>query len=181
MSNDFGLLRTQIARIVGNDPRAVRAFELLFSQAQSVIPSNVQDVQISAGNAESMAAQALASIDRLADVLELLIVQPPYDCELDDLSPPVVIPSGMDVVQVSSATIISEAQFADVDATAGAVTITLQSPVGLNGSVCGVAKNDASVNAVTVSGAINGAASYSLPSQYDSKLFISVGAEWRAL
>lgn len=77
MSNELGLLRSQIARIVGNDPRAIRAFEALFSQTNTVIPSNVQDVEIAAANAEAMAAQAVGAIDRLADMVSLLALAPP--------------------------------------------------------------------------------------------------------
>jgi len=177
------LLRSQIAAIVGNDPRAIRAFEELFNQTADVIPSNVQDVEIAAANAEAMAAQAVGAIDRLASAVELLAlvpVQTPVGLP-DFLTPAQIQPSGVYVVSVASAMNISAMQFADVDATGGAVTITLPPSSENVGKVCGVAKNDASVNAVTVSGTINGVASYPLPAQYDSKMFLSVGPEWRAL
>lgn len=187
MSKELNLLRSQIARIVGNDPRAIRAFEALFSQTSTVIPSNVQDVEIAAANAEAMAAQAVGAIDRLATTLgqavALLESAPPVQPVVlpDDLTPPYVPPAMFDVVSVSAATSIRGMQFADVDASGAAVTVTLPPPSENIGKVCGVAKNDASGNAVTVSGTINGAATYPLPAQYDAKMFISIGAEWRAL
>lgn len=71
-------------------------------------------------------------------------------------------------------------EFADVDATAGDVTITLPDAASNAGRMCGVAKNDSSGNSVIVTGSINGAASATITMQYTALWFISVGSEWRA-
>lgn len=71
----------------------------------------------------------------------------------------------------------------DIDATGGAITITLDaSPI--DGQTHYIAKNDASGNAVTVDGNgknINGSASLALSSQYDIMLIVYMGTngEWR--
>lgn len=71
-------------------------------------------------------------------------------------------------------------EFADVDATAGDVTITLPDAASNSGRMCGVAKNDSSGNSVIVSGDINGDVSATITVQYTALWFISVGSEWRA-
>lgn len=65
------------------------------------------------------------------------------------------------------------------NASGGAVTITLPSPTGLRRRR--VLKTDSSVNAVTVNGAgalINGAATYSLPAQYNYVEVEPTGDSW---
>lgn len=71
----------------------------------------------------------------------------------------------------------------DVDATSGAVTVTLD-PSPIDGQQHTICKSDASGNAVTVDGDtynINGAATDSLGSQYLSKTYRFIGGsgEWR--
>jgi len=68
-----------------------------------------------------------------------------------------------------------------VDATLGAVTITLPSDPALVGLVLIIKKIDAGANAVTVDGdglLIDGAATVSLPSQWDSIMVQSFGTAW---
>jgi hypothetical protein len=73
----------------------------------------------------------------------------------------------------------------NVDATAGAVTITLPTAVGITGRVYIVRKSDSSANAVIVDGdgaeTINGATTYSLTSQYQSVTIMSNGAGWMTI
>ena len=73
--------------------------------------------------------------------------------------------------------------FIDVNATSGAVTVTLP-PDPLDGTAIYVCKNDASGNAITVDGGaldISGAGTDTISTQYDVVLYIFVtGAnEWR--
>jgi hypothetical protein len=75
------------------------------------------------------------------------------------------------------------ASHVNVDATAGAVTITLPTAVGITGRRYMVRKSDSSANAVVVDGdgseTINGATTYSLTSQYQPLTIIeSNGAGW---
>jgi len=71
------------------------------------------------------------------------------------------------------------------DATAGAITLTLESAVGADGRRHTIKKIDASANAVTIDGAgaetIDGALTQSLLAQYDSLTVISDGANWNLL
>jgi DUF4097 and DUF4098 domain-containing protein YvlB len=70
----------------------------------------------------------------------------------------------------------------NVDATAGAVTITLPTAVGITGRRYWIRKLDSSANAVVVDGdgseTINGALTYSLTSQYATVEVESNGANW---
>jgi len=73
----------------------------------------------------------------------------------------------------------------DVDATSGVITVTLE-PSPVDGQTHSVAKTDAGGNAVTVSGNgknINGSATSSLASQYDTEqyIFIADNDEWRII
>ena len=89
-------------------------------------------------------------------------------------------PSALSIRSVSAAANLLPTEFMDVDATGGAVTITLPPAAGNAGKMCGVAKNDASANAVTLSGQLNGVASTDLTVQYTALLMVSTGSEWRA-
>ena len=85
---------------------------------------------------------------------------------------------------VSGATQVGDSDGAiDVDASSGAVTITLESSP-TNGQIHLVSKSDSSANAVTIDGNgnnINGSTTYSLTAQYDSItcVFIGGAGEWR--
>jgi hypothetical protein len=86
------------------------------------------------------------------------------------------------VKAVSAAyTVEPEVFWVRVDASGGAVTVTLP-PVGVTGRPIGIMKSDASANAVTVDGSgsetIEGAATQSLPSQYDAFLLRDNGTSW---
>jgi len=89
-------------------------------------------------------------------------------------------PKQMSILVLSASASIATGEFADVDATSGAVTITLPPASTNSGKMIGVAKSDASGNYVTLSGQVNGAATTDLTTQYTALLLISNGTEWRA-
>lgn len=70
----------------------------------------------------------------------------------------------------------------NVDATGGAVTITLYAAANNTGKIVTVKKIDSGSNAVTVDGnaaeTIDGAATVSLADQYDSVSLVSDGTNW---
>lgn len=72
-----------------------------------------------------------------------------------------------------------------VDATGGPITVTLPALLGMDGRLYSVKKTDASANAVTVDGnssdTIDGAATSSLASQYDSITVVAGPTEWNIL
>lgn len=85
------------------------------------------------------------------------------------------------VVSTDSDYTVAESVFwVRVDASGGAVTVTLPLSAGRMGRQIGVIKTDSSANAVTVarsgSDAINGASSKSLASQYSRTVVIADGA-----
>lgn len=87
------------------------------------------------------------------------------------------------VVSKTSAYTLTEANdICLVDATGGAVTITLPTAAGKPGRTYTVKKIDASANAVTVDGdgseTIDGAANVSLAAQWDSVRLFSDGTNW---
>jgi len=65
-----------------------------------------------------------------------------------------------------------------VNASGGAVTVTLPSPSGIAGRWYNIKKIDSSVNAVTVSGSIEGASSYTLALQYKYVRVQTDGSAW---
>jgi hypothetical protein len=86
------------------------------------------------------------------------------------------------VKAVSAAyTVEPEVYWVRVDASSGAITVTLP-PVGVVGRPVGIMKSDSSSNAVTIDGngseTIEGAATQSLPTQFDSMLLRDNGTSW---
>lgn len=69
--------------------------------------------------------------------------------------------------------------FCDVDASGGAVSVTLPSVGGNVGRMVAVSKSDASANAVTIVGTVNGTVNPTLTVQYTRALMVSNGTEWR--
>ena len=80
----------------------------------------------------------------------------------------------------ASTTLTTADALALVDATAGAVTVTLPNVVTFIGRTFTVKKVDASANVVTVGSVANidGAATYPLAAQYDTVTVCSDGATW---
>ena len=82
----------------------------------------------------------------------------------------------------ASGTLGSNTDLALVDATAGAVTITLPSAAQSANRTRTIKKTDASANAVTIEGAgaetIDGALNKSLTVQWESKTLLPVGGAW---
>ncbi len=194
MSKELNLLRSQIARIVGNDPRAIRAFEALFSQTQTIIPSNVHDVEISAANAEAMAVQAVGAIDRLASAVELLALIPvqPTVVLPDDLTPPYVmdlagaagtLPVGSirwNVRVLTADATAAVGDFCDCDTTGGDVDVTLPDPtlpVNVGREImCG--KSYSGANDMTIIGTVSGVVNPTYAAQYSQVVLVSNGVEW---
>ena len=71
----FHLSRSQIAKIVGNDPEAIKQFERFFAQSKAQV-TEIDDLVIAAGVANGKANEALATLQRIADALETLAVAP---------------------------------------------------------------------------------------------------------
>jgi len=72
MSNELGLLRSQIARIVGNDPRAIRAFEALFATAEVVTPELANDVLNMILSAEMRTASETNTANELRQIGDMI-------------------------------------------------------------------------------------------------------------
>lgn len=70
----------------------------------------------------------------------------------------------------------------NVDATGGAVTVTLYAASGNSGKIVTVKKTDSSANAVTIDGnaaeTVDGAATAALADQYDAITLICDGTNW---
>lgn len=80
--NPRRLTRQQIARVVGNDPELIKAFEALFAvtgkgaDAIETLTVLVDVAQQSADTADARAVAALAQLDRIASALETLALAP---------------------------------------------------------------------------------------------------------
>ncbi len=75
MVDRLRLSRAQIAKIVGNDPEAIKQFEALFA-ARDTADTGINEVAVAAGLADSKATQAIDAMNRLADALELVAAMP---------------------------------------------------------------------------------------------------------
>lgn len=102
-----------------------------------------------------------------------------FDVELGNLQR--AIPPSQVRTLVASATLTSADAVVLVDATAGAVSVTLPMPSQVQGFLVTVKKIDASANAVTLVGTIDGAANPTLPTRYKSKTIVSDGTTYFTL
>lgn len=75
MVDRLRLSRSQIAKIVGNDPEAIKQFEKLFQMADTQ-ETGIDEVAVVAGTADGKAGQALAELQRIADALEAIALAP---------------------------------------------------------------------------------------------------------
>ncbi len=76
-------------------------------------------------------------------------------------------------------TVLSSDETILVNAVAGAVTITL--PAATSGRTLAIKKTDASANAVTLAGTVDGAASPTLTAQWQSRILQADGSNWMIL
>ena len=70
------LTRTQIARIVGNDHEAIRAFEDLIKQATQSTPADVSAIALGAGSAAADAQSAISLASAMKDLAGLAATAP---------------------------------------------------------------------------------------------------------
>lgn len=95
MDGPSKITRNELAKFLPSQ-RAIRAFEQLFDLIPSSLDTNatlIEEASINAQNAVSVAVQAVSSINRLADALELLALAPPDrdSTAAGDLAPPVAL------------------------------------------------------------------------------------------
>ena len=76
MSEKIFLTRNQLAKFLPT-PEAIKAFENLFKIATQQTPNNLDEVQISAESALSMANYSLSVLDNVSKLIEALELQPP--------------------------------------------------------------------------------------------------------
>lgn len=75
MANKLKLTRDQLASFL-KDAEQIKQFEKLFSTVDSIAPDVVNEISINAGSAQASANDALAQIQRLADIVGLLATEP---------------------------------------------------------------------------------------------------------
>lgn len=80
----LNLTRDQLAAFL-KDHQSIKQFELLFSMVDAIAPDFVNEVSIAAENAGSRAQEALDTLQRIADALELLALAPAVSATLDDV------------------------------------------------------------------------------------------------
>jgi len=88
MSKPTTPLDSELAKIFGNNTRIFRAMRELFKQSGDLSPVAIEEALIAAGNAGTAANQALDTIERLTQAIELLALMPrDVDIKDDDLTP----------------------------------------------------------------------------------------------
>lgn len=80
----LNLTRDQLAAFL-KDHQSIKQFELLFSTVDAIAPDFVNEVSIAAENAGNRAQEALDTLQRIADALELLALAPTVPSTLDDV------------------------------------------------------------------------------------------------
>ncbi len=93
----LNITREQLAKFLGNDARAIKQFESLFTEVQEITDVTVIDLIIQAANGTATATQALASLQALAESLDK---QPPSTFDASPLAAQIggieSAPSGFD-------------------------------------------------------------------------------------
>lgn len=89
MSKPVIPLDAELAKIFGNNTRIFRAMRELFKQAGDLSPAAIEEALITAGNAGTAANQALDTIERITQAIELIALMPRVIDNIaeDDLTP----------------------------------------------------------------------------------------------
>ena len=130
---NIGLSRHQLAQFLPNH-EAIKAFESLFANVKESIPSSLDDVQATADNATLQAAEALAGLAQIANVLSLAL----YGAYSETVSPDIYIPPvalGSMAEQNADKVNISGGSIKVDSLTNGNATTLVASSVALNNGV----------------------------------------------
>ena len=74
-TSKLNLTRDQLASFL-QDHEQIRQFERLFAAADELVPTTINDLAITAGNANQKAVEALDALNRIANTLEMLAAAP---------------------------------------------------------------------------------------------------------
>lgn len=110
---------------------------------------------------------------------ELKIALEDFVARTSDTTDYLLKPSVVSVTSAYSATDLDSIVL--VNATSGAVTVTLPDETVVQGKQLTIKKTDASGNAVTVAGTIDGAVNYSLAAQNKYISIVSDGTAWHII
>lgn len=78
----------QLSIIANGNPYLINSLRALFDQSGTLSPGLIEEALIASGNATTSANQAIASIDRLSQALEMVALTPMNELiEKSDLSP----------------------------------------------------------------------------------------------
>jgi len=80
------LTRQQIAQIVGNDPVAIQAFEVILSGVSITLPSDIEGVEVSVAVGEARVASLIDAIQQLAQAVAALPCLSEMDAAPDELT-----------------------------------------------------------------------------------------------
>lgn len=153
------------------DHETVKLFERLFDQVGMYLTSAIEETEINAGTADAKAQQAVDTLEKILDLVELLVTDGKAQQALD------LISSIRDISQIESGLALAKAQQAidlisrtpktrvlqasgnilhdddtiEIDASGAPVTATLPSVVGLAGKPLTIAATDVTNNAILAS------------------------------
>ena len=175
------LSRAQIARIVGQDPEAIKAFEALVATGQTVTAAAFNSLVARVASLEIRADDLEVEVAALVAALAALGIR------VDDLETDVaglLAREGISTIRTVTAD-DSPTASDDVilaDAALAPLTITLPTAATMTGRRLEIKKIDSAANAVTIDadGAelIDGATTYVINTQYTSRTVISDGTQW---
>lgn len=163
MSDKILLTRNQIAKIVNNNPEAIKAFENLFRVATQLNPNDIailtklsEESSLDGNSALTVASNGLYEIEELRKFPKMIIAN--YE-----------IPS-------KNATIFA-------DCTSGSITVTMPNPITSIGKSISVSKVDTSVNTLLINPysteLIAGEASQTLRYDRECLDLVSDGTNWQ--
>jgi hypothetical protein len=186
--------RDQLAKFLPTQ-ELIRAFEQLFDltdgdstnitaiqqslAALAVRITETEDAQseddINTAAETARTAQIAASLSELAKAVDGLAMVPPIVVGDDVKSGSVRWNMRATTTNAS----VAVGDWLDCDASGGAITITPPDVAASIGRMLAVSKSDATSNAVTFNGPVNGAASAVTSVQYTVMMLVSTGTEWR--
>lgn len=121
------LTRNQLSAFL-KDPKAITQFERLFDTVDVISPDGFSEVSIAAENAGSLAQQALDTLQRIENLLELLALSPIVETTTDDLVLPPInqLPPEGDLMPPIQLGTMAQQQADRVNITGGVVTAQLE-------------------------------------------------------
>lgn len=187
MSNQLNINRNDLARIANNDPRIIRALELLLSSTTSNGGTLWTSIDFTASDIADIVTRPHSSLQSIGEADETSSSNV-KDKHVSNIQLKTLYDSASDsdnrftVISTSTAITAGTSQIILADASSGAITITLPAISASDKRRYVIKKIDATSNAVTIDAdgaeTIDGSLTLSISNLYDAVCIVPFGTGW---